>query len=384
MLQTIESPNGSVGVFLKNMTNKVFYGVSVNGTVFAVCPETMPIAPNFKQLFAGTPTGSGLAISSFQFVSPNLGDFGIKIIDTVIYQEPTEGKPVYIKEMNMLVFQTYQELAFIKDKYGSFEKVVKAYAADELHLINGNYTVLTVLSDDNDFYTILDHMPIHLPKETPEAGIEIAKRHGIDPDAFKLNYVFLVTNVVRRSVDDKRLEHSHELTTVKLVPRQLRNRGEPIILADFGFIIFEGKQKAEEFLNDHFSLSRYLVSRALIQSEEVHRIELEELNALASEDKKSMLEAFTMMGGTTLISIMGENAIKYGTSLSRSKDGDIEAERTRKEAGSAMLTALVTCAITGVLYFMYKKVKDVTRKKKRDYREELKQAKEAAWGSADY
>jgi hypothetical protein len=150
-----------------------------------------------------------------------------------------------------------------------------------------------------------------LPPASDDQKDETIKKYNLDPQILEVNYVFVLNTVIRNT---RASEGDHNEVTVssdiKIINKRNAIKGEPLIQDNSGFVIFNGRDSADEFISKYGTLTKYLVSKAITATKDQYEADLADINEQASEDKNAMMNVFLALGGTSISSILAENLIK--------------------------------------------------------------------------
>lgn len=316
----VTQPFANFASFLKNYTATVFYGITCTGKMFTLAPENSVIASQMMGSIVnngapGEQAAAAMGVNSYSGIfvlscgKQSADMIYSSVIDGKWYKTPTQGEPVYIDDLNVILFATEQERFDAVDKYGDASKLVKAMAANALPLINGSYIVVSCLNKDAHFYMVHDRSAHELPAETDTSARDYIKKYGIEPEMLETHYVFIVSTIFRNGLS-KKPESTTPYTEIKRVEKNSLIKGEPLIFQNIGVVLFESVDSANEFLEKYGILSNYLVKTALDATHSIRDKELEELNERVAKDKRGMVETFGIMGGSSAVSVLVENLIK--------------------------------------------------------------------------
>jgi hypothetical protein len=311
--------SGNFATYLKNFTPKEYYGVNVNGNLFCLYSE-YPV--QIAQAMRGVnPQGPG-QMDGILVQSYDVEISSVNNITSRWYKSPCKNYPLYIEELNIVLFETREErddkLRAYSDEPG---KLVKAYATGMASVINASYTAITTLNTDTNFYMLGNGGINRLPPASEASIKDYLKRFNLEPDILKVNYVFIFNTIIR---DTRNVTGSGRDTVVqtdiKMISKSKVIKGEPIIQDSSGIVLFDSRESSEQFLNTYGTLIKYLLKKTGDATDEKHNWEIEDINKQAKRDKRGMLEMFGIMGGTSVMSILTENVIKAYNSPGDNKD----------------------------------------------------------------
>ena len=332
------------GSFIKNFTPVVLYGVTSNGSMFNLMPTTYS-------------AGAGVYVETHVIQDPS-GRF-----DTLAnksYKAPIQNNPVYIEEHNLLLFYSAEERTKMIDMYGgSGAKLVQAYAAGMISLLNASFRAITCLNPDREFYMISSSGIVRVPSVSDDYRTEILRKYKLDSAILDVNDVFLINNVVKCGGTEGRHGENIMSTSIKQINRDEIIKDQPIIFENDGLVIFDGKKQAEAFISKYGTPANYMISQALEATHQIHDDELADMNEQAAKDKRGMFETFGLMGGTSVVSILTENVIKSYN------EGDDSGEATKK-AFKILAIGVVGLATVAGMYKLYRHISDKNEKAKKD------------------
>ena len=333
------------GSFIKNFTSGVLYGVTSNGSMFNLMPTTY------------SPVGAGVYVETHVIQDPS-GRFDTLANKT--YKAPIQNNPVYIEEHNLLLFYSAEERTKMIDMYGgSGAKLVQAYAAGMISLLNASFKAITCLNSDREFYMISSSGIVRVPSVSEEYRIELLRKYKLDPAILDINDVFLINTVVKNSGIDGHRGENVMSTSIKEINRDDLIKDQPIIFENDGLILFDGKKQAEAFVSKHGTAANYMINQALEATHQIHDDELADMNEQAAKDKRGMFETFGLMGGTSILSILTENVIKSYN------EGDDSGETTKK-AFKILAIGVIGLATIGGMYTLYRHISDKREKAKKE------------------
>lgn len=333
---------GGYTTSILNFTNKPVYGVDIMGNCFILFPENdIDINTGIVVNLIGNSSEDDYQIQFHQ------------LIDSKWYEFPRPGFPTYIEECNSLLFATIEDRSNAFKQYGDATRIIKAYASGTLPIINASYISVTCLNSETDLYMISNSQVIKIPYD--KDALDISRRYNVTQEILETNYV-LALNTIVRSGNNRRHTKDHQITSeIRCIRKDSLVKGEPIILNSNGLVIFDSKEKADDFLRKFEGVGSYLVYKALQVTKESHVKDMLDLNDRAKKDKKEIVQMFGIMGGTSIISLVTENVIKEAMSK------DSNSEGVKK---SLMLLGITSLAAFGIYagYSIYKKFKDKEKK----------------------
>lgn len=354
----LNSPMANYASFLKNYTGEVFYGVTCSGKFFTLPPEntvSSSVDPSIINNGGSAPTYSGIFVLTCGKHSNSL--MFPQGIDGHWCRSPVDNEPVYIDELNCALFASEKERYDVYEKYGDASKLIKSFAAATIPLINSSYIAVTCLNKDKQFWMVHDRTIDALPIETDLTTRDLKTRYGIYDEQLETHYIFIVNTIIRSSGKSRQTKDTKTSTEIKRVEKSSVKRGEPIIFANIGIVLFEDNESGNQFLDRYGILSNYMVSTALDATHHIHDNEIEELNERAAKDKRGIVEAYGVIGGSSAIGILMENVIKC--SMAEDKDSS-------KKAGKALVVGLTGIAsVIGVykLYRWWEKKREESKKR---------------------
>ena len=346
----LNAMSGNFSIYMKNfVANQPFYGITINGQMFILYPECNAVTP-----MMGNSVG-GIQVSCY-----DVENISINTLQQKWYKAPIQNYPAYIEEANCVLFASAEEReARIKAYGGSSIKLVKAYASGMAAIINASYTAITVLNDDTQFYCLNNGCKTRLPSANEDQKDEIIKKYALDPSTLDVNYILVLNSVIRNT---RVAEGEHNEVTVssdiKIIPKKNAVKGEPLIHDTTGMVVFDSSESVDTFINTYGTITKYLVTKALAVTKDLHDKDLKDVNDQASQDKNAMLNVFTMLGGTSLLSITAESIIK---TAQESNDNTTVIKKTLLACG-VVAGAIVTSV---GMYKIAKKLKIFGERKKK-------------------
>lgn len=346
----LNSMSGNFATYMKNYTTNPYYGVTVNGTLFVLHPES-----NMVGLGATMPgaTCGGIQITCFD-IENNV----INTLQNKWYKAPVEKYPAYIEELNCVLFNSFEEREErIKSFGGSVSKMMKAFASGMAALINASYTAVTALNADEHYYTMSNGQIVRLPSASDDLRDEYLKKYNLDPATLDVSHVFIINNVIRNlRVNEGDTDEVTVSSDIKIINKNLVVKGEPLIQDNSGLVVFSGKESADTFVEKYGTITKYLVTKAVAATKDQYELDLEDVNDQASKDKQALVNTFMLMGGTALISTGLESCIK--------------AAQESDDDSTAIKKTLMICGIVGgtvvVGVGMYKMLKNLKKFKLKD------------------
>ena len=300
----LNSMSGNFATYMKNYTTNPFYGVTVNGTLFVLHPES-----NMLGMGSVMPNSScgGIQIMCF-----DVENGIINTLQNKWYKAPVSKYPAYIEEMNCVLFNSFQEREErIKSFGGSVSKMMKAYASGMAAIINASYTAITALNVDEHYYTMSNGQIVRLPSASDDQRDEYLKKYNIDPATLDVSHVFIVNNVIRNlRVNEGDTDEVTVSSDIKIINKNQVVKGEPLIQDTSGLVVFNNKENADLFIEKFGTITKYLVSKAVAATKDQYELDLEDMNDQASKDKQALVNTFMLMGGTALVSTGLESCIK--------------------------------------------------------------------------
>jgi hypothetical protein len=274
------------------------------------------------------------------------GQYAPNIFSKRQYKAPMDNLPLYVKEMNCVLFITESERIEAINTYGTGEKLVLAYAANLSPLINASYSAITSISNKT-FYQVSDGTIEEIPKESGTYVDKLMIQYDIPREKLETHYVFVINTVIRKG-NTKNTKDVNNKTKIQYIEKSTIRPGEPIIFSYNGLVIFNEYKDAELFLRKYGSIESYMINLGLAVTYYRQEKQIEELNKRVSADKKSMVQVFSLMGGTSVLSILTK------TLLQCVEDGESGNETFKK---LFKILGIGIIGIGGVLgaYLLYKK-----------------------------
>jgi hypothetical protein len=336
-------PYSNVSTHIKNFCPVVLYGINSGNELFCVIPEDDIIMP-------------GVIYVMSQEKVPN------QLIPNVFckkyYSCPADNLPLYIEEMGCVLFISDRERMEVMQKYGSGSKIVQSYAAGIIPLINASYVSITCLSNKT-YYQVQGGVIEEIPGESEENINKIVMEYDIPVKKMETHDVFMINTIIRKS-SSKLTKDTTVKTKIEYIEKATIKPGNPIIFSYNGLVIFNEYKDATFFLQQYGSIENYMIALSLAVTKHKHDKQIEELNKRASADKRNMVQLFTLMGGTSVFSILTENLIKCAK---EGTDGNETLKRLLKILG---IGAIGVGGVLGVyvLYKKYTKIKEDKKNKK--------------------
>jgi hypothetical protein len=341
----------NVSTHLKNFTAYVFYGINSNNESFQVIPEEDPNLSGF--------VNSDLIYVLSQERIP--GQMIPNIYSRRHYRPPMDNIPLYIEEMGCVLFASEKERFETIEKYGNGKKLVLSHAAGSVPLINGSYVVITSLSDKT-FYQLNGGTIEELPRESSNYVEKLFHDYDIPQEKLQTHDIFVINTVIRKG-NNKSTRDMVIKTKIEYVEKSTIIPGNPIIFSYNGLVIFNEYKDAESFLVVHGSVDGYMINKGLAVTRRRQERQIEELNKRASTDKKSMVQIFSLMGGTSVLSIFTKTLLQC---VEEGESGNETLKRLLKILGIGVIGV---GGIIGV-YLLYKKYNQ--------YKEETKNTQKRA------
>jgi len=335
---------GNYANFMKNFTQNAYYGITSGGTLFNLLPE--------PQSMNGSSYNGGIYVDT-KVVSDAMGS--VQTVASKMYQPPIQNYPLYIEEHNCVLFATEEERRETITLYDNGGKLVKAYATGMLNIINASYKAVTCLNIDTDFYMVNSCGITRVPAAEDAYIEECLRKYRLSKDLLETTYVFVINTVVKNTRTGQR--EINASTDIKTVEKNNIINGQPLIFENDGLVIFDNKSSAEEFVSKYGNAGNYMISRALEATKEIHDDEIEDLNERATKDKRGMVEIFSLMGATSIASILTENVIKSYNETEDNKEATIKALKIFGIGAAGLLTILGG-------YKLYRHIADESKKSK--------------------
>lgn len=349
------SVSGNYAGYIKNFTITPFYGVN-REAIFTLYPEQV------------SPFGSScdpahwlveIEVSHFD-VEPQMTFMGMmsgpRKIGNKMYKKPLKGRPLYIPEMNVVLFESEDERRkMLESVDDDAAKLISNYASGLSSVINGSHTSVVALNSDKSFFMLKTTGIEHLPSAHPDEAKVNLKKFNLEPEILEAYYVFLITTTIKDNENSRTVLD----TDIKRIPKSSVIKGEPLIVDATGIVIFEGRDSAEDFLKTYRTVTDYISRKSLEVTAARHQEDLEDMNEQAKKDKKGMLDTFMIMGGTSIASILTENVIKV---LNSPESGKNKAKQAMMIFGIGVGAVM---SIIGI-YNMSTKLKNVMNEKKKE------------------
>lgn len=337
-------------VELKNYTDEVYYGVTSNNILFYVTPDENDNGSIKNFIY----------INSFNKTDKNVSFMSMPNYNFSTYSPPYINYPVYISELNCVLFVSEEERNNTIDRYGSGKKLVETYASKLIPLMNGSYKVTVSLSQ-KPYYTIINKEIHQLPIASKEYIQEAMINHNLTKEMLETSDIFIIETILRNALTNKANVVNHEL---KIIRKDKINDREPIIFGNSGLILFSNIRACEIFIeNYNGDLDDYIIQKALNTVEKDHNKEIEDIIIQTKRDKKSIVETFMIMGGTSLGSLLVENIIKLIIEKYNKKDNKnkskitdiLPASLNKNTSTFLVITSILTVSTLGIIYLNKKK-----------------------------
>jgi hypothetical protein len=340
----INFPSSNVSTHIKNLTGIPLYGINSVNEIFCLIPQE------------DCPQTSEVYVMSQEKV---LGQFLPRVFGQRHYKAPMDNAPLYVEEMACVLFISEKERVDTLAIYGgNGNKLVKAHAAGIVPLINASYVAITSLTPKK-YYQVSGGGIEEIPIEDGNYVKKIIRDYGIPENKMETHDIFVINTVIRkgRSKDTK---ETISKTKIEYVDRATIIPGNPIIFSYNGLVIFNEYQDAEFFIKNYGTIDTYMIAMGLRHTRFRQEKQIEELNKRATSDKKSMVQVFSLMGGTSVVSILTK------TLLQCVEDGESGTEVFKR------LLKIIGIGIIGIggiigSYLLYKKYiqyKEESKKKK--------------------
>jgi hypothetical protein len=332
MFNDINMPYSNVSTHIKNFCPVILYGINSGNELFQVIPEDELIM-----------TGTIYVMSQERVPNQLIPNIFCKRY----YRCPTDNLPLYIEEMGCVLFINDKERMDAITKYGTGRKLVQAYAAGIIPLVNASYIAITCLSQKT-YYQVQGEAIEEIPGETEEYINRMMLEYGISREKMETHDVFIINTHIRKGIDNKLAKDMITKTKVEYVEKATIKPGNPIIFSYNGLVIFNEYKDAQNFLQQYGNIENYMITLSLAVTRHKQEKQIEELNKRASSDKRNMIQVFSLMGGTSVCSIFAETLIKCAK---EGTDGSETLKRLLKILGIGVL------GVGGILgiYILFKK-----------------------------
>jgi hypothetical protein len=327
----INFPSSNVSTHIKNFSPFVLYGINSNNELFQVIPEE-----------TGCMTGKIYVMSQEKVpgqIIPN-------IFTRKYYNVPMDNLPLYIEEMGCVLFISDEERIRSIKYYGNGRNLVQSHASGTTPLINGAYVVITCLSGKK-YYQISGGEIEEIPEGDQNHRDQLYIEYDIPKNKAETHDIFIIHTIVLRDKDTQYAKTTNRCK-IEYIDRSRIIPGNPIIFSYNGLVIFDSYDNAANFLKKYGSVENYMIAVGLAVTRHKQNKQIEELNKRASNDKRSMVQLFSLMGGTSICSIFTENLIKCAK---EGTDGTETLKRLLKILGIGIV------GIGGILgaYLLYRK-----------------------------
>ena len=293
---------GNYASYIKNFTDKIYYGITSNGSMFTLLPE--------YQMFGCSSSVNGNRGGIYVETKVVSDQNRIDNLASKMYEPPLPKYPLYIEEHNVVIFESAEERSKTAEMYDNGQKLVKSYAAGMVNLINASYKAITCLNGDSQFYTLSNSGIVKIPTADGKYVNEVLRKNRLAPEILDTCLVFILNTVIKNTKVDGGQREAIVNTEIKIIEKRKIIKGEPIVTESEGIVIFDGRQNAEDFVSKYGTISNYMIKKALAVTNKIHQEEIADLNEQVKKDKRGMVETFGLMGITSVISILTENVIK--------------------------------------------------------------------------
>jgi hypothetical protein len=327
----INFPSSNVSTHIKNFSPVILYGINSNNELFQVIPEDTACI-----------TGTIYVMSQEKVpgqIIPN-------IFTRKYYKVPMDNLPLYVEEMGCVLFISDEERIKAINYYGNGRKLVQSHASGTTPLINGAYVAITCLSDKT-YYHISGGIIEEIPVENSDYRDRIFIEYDIPRNKAETHDIFVINTIVMRDI-----KTPHARTTkrckIEYVEREKILPGNPIIFSYNGLVIFDKYSDAEYFLKKYGSVENYMIAVGLAVTKKKQEKQIEELNKRATEDKRGIVQVFSLMGGTSILSIITK------TLLQCIEEGETGSETLKK---LFKIFGIGIIGVGGIIgsYLLYKK-----------------------------
>lgn len=291
---------GNFASYIKNFSDKIFYGITSNGSMFTLLPE-------YHSMNTSSISSSAGIYVETKVISDQTR---IDTLASKMYELPLPNYPLYIEEHNIVLFSSAEERAKTAEMYDNGQKLVKSYAAGMVNLINASYKAITCLNVDKQFYTLSNSGIVKIPTADKKYVLEVLRKNHLAVEILDTCLVFILNTVIKNTKTDGGQREAIVNTEIKIIEKRKVIKGEPIVTESEGIVIFDGRQNAEDFINAYGTVSNYMIKKAISVTKKMHQSEIEDLNEQVKKDKRGMVETFGLMGITSIVSILTENVIK--------------------------------------------------------------------------
>jgi hypothetical protein len=341
MFDTINFPASNVSTHLKNFTSYIYYGINSNNELFQVIPEDNACI-------------TGIIYVMSQEKVP--GQIVPNIFAKRYYKAPIDNLPLYIEEMGCVLFASETERFAALHNYSDGKKLVQSHAAGIVPLINATYVAITCLSG-KVYYQVSGGQIEEIPCDSSEYVDRMIIEYDIPKNKMETHDVFVINTIIRKGSHSTR--DTIKKCEIKYIERSGIRPGHPIIFSYNGLVIFNEYQDAVYFLKKYGSIENYMIALGHSVTKQRQDKQIEELNKRAKNDKKSMVQIFSLMGGTSICSIFAENIIKCAK---EGTGGEETLKRLLKILGIGLI------GIGGILgsYLLYKKYQQIKKEKQKN------------------
>lgn len=349
---------------LRNHTSREYYGALIDGTEFTLSqePDVQTMMAMYGNNFSDTQLFNCGIIVQGEAIE-GIGNFVPRNIGNKFYNPPMPNRPVYIPEVNVVLFYSIEERERARSIYGSLTDCVKSYGCGITNFFNASYIAFTPLNEDTDFCVLLNGSVVKVPKATPDQVDYLIKKNGFDPATLDTNYVIMLTNCIRsNAVSENTINETIKQYDVKVIPKAGLIKGEPLIQEASGLTIFDSKESADAFVAKYGTVAQYMASIALKVTHKQYEEDLKDVNEQAAKDKNSMFNTFLFMGGTSLAAVLSESLLK---TVNETEDTNVMIKKVLKIVGVGTFTVLFGLGLYKTFkYFKIfnKKIKDKLEK----------------------
>ena len=108
---------GNYASYIKNFTDKIYYGITSNGSMFTLLPE--------YQMFGCSSSVNGNRGGIYVETKVVSDQNRIDNLASKMYEPPLPKYPLYIEEHNVVIFESAEERSKTAEKNDKGQKIVK-------------------------------------------------------------------------------------------------------------------------------------------------------------------------------------------------------------------------------------------------------------------
>lgn len=236
------------GTFMNNFTGRDLFGIDMNGNQFRIKHE---IAKSRNLIYSGK-----LKIARMgNFVNNTAMKSSI---ESIIVENG--GKGTIVKSLNIVFFNSLEDLNYAIETYGSAIDVNRAYMFSVDKMLNGCYTIINNFTD-KQLFTIANGKVYELPKGTDESkhyflrnvlnsGERRLAENSGETHGF-IGWTFINAHNDQKVREPEIIKQSCHIISKHLIKEFENNEYGFMIIAKHGIILFDSLEGAEAFSVDY-------------------------------------------------------------------------------------------------------------------------------------